>query len=189
MFLIVAEEKAESRRVAIFLKLPGRVPCLYQSVKPLLTSHLWLCEYLSLQKGQYWRKTRKKVSVFFFSITPWCIRQRKTCNSSIPKEVLLFGLVDLKTKGLCSSSPTSPFCPSIPPFPPAFLLSLLCVGRCSTLAVHVFNNFPEYLIVIKSFEFCIETFYPRERQNSTCVVTVIVTSETLHYYLFWSVLS
>lgn len=126
MFLIVAEEKAESRCVAIFLKLPGRVPCLYQSVKPLLTSHLWLCEYLSLQKGHYWRKTRRKVFVFFFSITPWCIRQRKTCNSSIPKEVLLFGLADLKPKVFVPPPPPLPL-PLHPSFPPSLpSLSAVC---------------------------------------------------------------
>lgn len=73
---------------------------------------------------------------------------------SLPKEFLLSSSTDY-TKNLCpvpASSPPPPTpCSSAPPpttTTTPVLSPLLCAGRPSTLAVHVFTNVSEYLIVM-----------------------------------------
>lgn len=58
--------------------------------------------------------------------------------------VVQFYRLNQRSLFLVSPAPFTP--PSL--LPPTFLVSLLCVGRSSTLAVHVFTNVSEYLIVI-----------------------------------------
>lgn len=58
--------------------------------------------------------------------------------------VVPFYKLNQRSLFLVSPVPFTP--PSL--LPPTFLVSLLCVGRSSTLAVHVFTNVSEYLIVI-----------------------------------------
>lgn len=100
-------------------------------------------------------KTRKKVvvGIHFVYFDFFSLKKKnhtvvllpvQPCNENMPKDFLFSTSTD-KTKGLFFPPPLCSLCPS---FYPHRLLSLLCVGRSSTLAVHVFTNVSEYLIVI-----------------------------------------
>lgn len=63
--------------------------------------------------------------------------------------------------------PLCPLLPLLPSFPP-FLVSLLCVGRFSTLAVHFFTNVSEYLIVIIPLSSALRRLSVSEAELHSC---------------------
>ena len=87
------------------------------------------------------------------------------------------------------------FVPPLPPLrqpspPPAFLSSPLCVGRCSTLAVHVFTNVSEYLIVRIALSFASRRLSVRKAElhsSGYCHCYFRKKKKKKMYdYLFWS---
>lgn len=92
-------------------------------------------------------ETRRN-NCFSFLITPWCFPPAQPCNEKHTKGISVVQLYRLHQK-VCVPHPLplSPHPPLLcPPLP--ILFPPLCVGRPSTLAVHVFTNVSEYLIVI-----------------------------------------
>lgn len=80
--------------------------------------------------------------------------------------------------------PLCPLLPLLPSFPP-FLVSLLCVGRFSTLAVHFFTNVSEYLIVIIPLSSALRRLSVSEAELHSCGNSYCYFKK-LYDYLFWS---
>lgn len=87
-------------------------------------------------------ETRRN-NCFSFLITPWCFPPAQPCNEKHTKGISVVQLYRLHQK-VCVPHPL----PLPLPPPPLILSPPLCAGRPSTLAVHVFTNVSEYLIVI-----------------------------------------
>lgn len=93
----------------------------------------------------------------------------------------------LNQRSLFLLSP-APSYPSIPPSPQPFRVSLLCVGRSSTLAVHVFTNVSEYLIVIIPLSSALRRLSVSKAELHSCG-NCYCYFKKLYDYLFWSCLS
>lgn len=109
------------------LKLPGRVPCLNQSVKPLLTS-LWPLTFYSLNTSACREgpllKT-KGISLTFCSLSfsrslsQVVLSPAQPCNENIPKEFLISTPADIPKLFFFFCLPCPPPSHSPPiPFPP-----------------------------------------------------------------------
>ncbi len=95
-------------------------------------------------------------------------------------------LLQIKPKVFVSPLPR-PLLPLHPSFPPTFLVSLLCVGRSSTLAVHVFTNVSEYLIVIIPLSSALRRLSVSKAELHSCG-NCYCYFKKLYDYLFWSCL-